>query len=310
MHSLADISPGSIAPPTPSRPQDGQTGRYTLGTDGTPASEKFAERPLTPVPHWPLPPLKRENNRPESPGTIKVVRPSGSRGTLTGRDTRPRSPRLAGVFLEETARFLPTPPLPDSWTDVHDRAICVLDACGYSLNETVRKLRCAFQELAGHVLTPLMVDKRLRMLDQDIEIDYFQIGLNRLNTKPNESDQSGHSRNKEASSNRGHISNKPSVPHSPTFSRIAPEWEESRMSLCEALREGKKPLKVRLTSIYSRYNTLTIQVNFDESDTSSPTSTASTRTTSKTNTNSTVHSHPFGTGFLSYRTKTHEDLRE
>lgn len=39
------------------------------------------------------------------------------------------------------------------------------------------KLRRTFPALTGTVLTGAMVDKRLRQLDQDVEIDYWRIGL-------------------------------------------------------------------------------------------------------------------------------------
>ncbi|RMY82720.1 hypothetical protein D0862_11924, partial [Hortaea werneckii] len=71
-----------------------------------------------------------------------------------------------------------TPPLPTGWTQSHDRAICVLDAKGYSLPTIVNHLRKTFpRDLRGSVLTPAMVDKRLRVLDQDVEIDYWRVGL-------------------------------------------------------------------------------------------------------------------------------------
>ncbi|KXL50876.1 hypothetical protein M433DRAFT_7145, partial [Acidomyces richmondensis BFW] len=70
-----------------------------------------------------------------------------------------------------------TPPLPPTWTSQHDRAICVLDARNYPLENIVMKLRRTFPALTGTVLTGAMVDKRLRQLDQDVEIDYWRIGL-------------------------------------------------------------------------------------------------------------------------------------
>jgi len=70
-----------------------------------------------------------------------------------------------------------TPPLPADWTVVHDRAICVLDARGYTLQQSISKLRRAFPELVGSVMTPMMIDKRLRILDQNPEIDYFKVGI-------------------------------------------------------------------------------------------------------------------------------------
>ena len=77
-------------------------------------------------------------------------------------------------------RFQETPSLPPSWSSVHDRAICVLDARNYSLPAIVIKVRRTFPELAGLTLTPAMVDKRLRILDQRVELDYWTIGLSGL----------------------------------------------------------------------------------------------------------------------------------
>ncbi|RMY94198.1 hypothetical protein D0861_01538 [Hortaea werneckii] len=71
-----------------------------------------------------------------------------------------------------------TPPLPAAWTQQHDRAICLLDAKGHSLPTIVNHLRKSFpRDLRGSILTPAMVDKRLRVLDQDVEIDYWRVGL-------------------------------------------------------------------------------------------------------------------------------------
>ena len=74
---------------------------------------------------------------------------------------RPRIFHTTSIFND---RFLDLPPLPDAWTQRHDRAICVLDSRNYSHNAIVAKLRRVFPELRG-TLTPLMVDKRLRILD-------------------------------------------------------------------------------------------------------------------------------------------------
>ena len=71
-------------------------------------------------------------------------------------------------------RFLDLPPLPDAWTVQHDKAICSLDSRNYSHGTIVAKLRRAFPELQG-TLTPLMIDKRLRILDQNVELDYWRI---------------------------------------------------------------------------------------------------------------------------------------
>ena len=59
----------------------------------------------------------------------------------------------------------------------HDRAICVLDARGYTPDESVRMMRRTFPELESCVVTPAMLERRLRTLDQIVEIDYWRIGL-------------------------------------------------------------------------------------------------------------------------------------
>jgi hypothetical protein len=55
--------------------------------------------------------------------------------------------------------------------------MCVLDTCNYSPNAIIKKLRSAFPELAKSPLTQVMIDKRLRVLDQNPEIDYFRTGV-------------------------------------------------------------------------------------------------------------------------------------
>ena len=65
-----------------------------------------------------------------------------------------------------------TPKLPEEWRDEHDRAICYLDLRGYDAEEMVTRLRNYFPELRG-ILTPHMVDKRLRQLDQDPTLTYW-----------------------------------------------------------------------------------------------------------------------------------------
>ncbi|GAB7365024.1 hypothetical protein MBLNU230_g5805t1 [Neophaeotheca triangularis] len=69
-----------------------------------------------------------------------------------------------------------TPPLPLAWNQAHDRAICVLDARGYDLASIVSKIKRVFPMLKG-TLTMGMIDKRLRVLDQRIELDYWRLGL-------------------------------------------------------------------------------------------------------------------------------------
>ncbi|KAI7259814.1 hypothetical protein KC345_g10218, partial [Hortaea werneckii] len=92
-----------------------------------------------------------------------------------GRLLTTPGPKPNPVFVDGLEE---TPPLPAAWTQHHDRAICVLDAKGYSLPTIVNHLRKSFpRDLRGSILTPAMVDKRLRVLDQDVEIDYWRVGL-------------------------------------------------------------------------------------------------------------------------------------
>ncbi|KAK4580313.1 hypothetical protein LTR86_000516 [Recurvomyces mirabilis] len=67
-------------------------------------------------------------------------------------------------------------PLPTNWLAQHDRAICLLDVRGYPLPTIVLKMRRTFPSLLG-VLTVGMVDRRLRQLDQIVEVDYWRVGL-------------------------------------------------------------------------------------------------------------------------------------
>ncbi|GAB7352942.1 hypothetical protein MBLNU459_g3520t2 [Dothideomycetes sp. NU459] len=165
--------------------------------------------------------------------------------TLLDKENLPRSPRLGQGAPNEISKFQISPPLPPNWTVVHDRAICVLDTCGYSLKEIVKKLRNAFTELTGQVITPSMIDKRLRTLDQIPDIDYFRIGLDRLRSRSTEYDTSRRAGNKESSKSGGCVFDDCSLPRFPSISKIAPEWEESRKSVSDTLREGKGHQKVQ-----------------------------------------------------------------
>ncbi|KAI7171657.1 hypothetical protein KC324_g10912, partial [Hortaea werneckii] len=119
----------------------------------------------------------KENNLPHHHNPITLTPPpphlppiAAPGRLLTTPGPKPNPVLVDG--LEETA------PLTTSWTQHHDRAICVLDAKGYSLHTIVSHLRKNFpRELRGSILTPAMVDKRLRVLDQDVEIDYWRVGL-------------------------------------------------------------------------------------------------------------------------------------
>lgn len=88
-----------------------------------------------------------------------------------------RVPLLARVKPKATTalkdRIGETPPLPKGWNSKHDYAIVYLDVFEYGLSEIVKKMRTAFPELCG-ILTPAMIDKRFRQLDQDVLCDYWR----------------------------------------------------------------------------------------------------------------------------------------
>ncbi|KAI7356221.1 hypothetical protein KC320_g2353, partial [Hortaea werneckii] len=131
-----------------------------------PLARETKENSLPPHHSFSLTPSPTHNTPP--PPTLPPIADPGRLLTTPGPKPHP-------VFVDGIEE---TPPLPTGWTQSHDRAICVLDAKGYSLPTIVNHLRKTFpRDLRGSVLTPAMVDKRLRVLDQDVEIDYWRVGL-------------------------------------------------------------------------------------------------------------------------------------
>jgi len=57
-----------------------------------------------------------------------------------------------------------------------DRLICTLDARDLGVSEIIRRVKDQFPNLYSHIITAEMVDRRLRVLDQNVEIDYFKTG--------------------------------------------------------------------------------------------------------------------------------------
>ncbi|KAK6003947.1 hypothetical protein QM012_008797 [Aureobasidium pullulans] len=155
--------------------------KYTVTKETPPSSSKLASRHPIPVPDCPPPPLTRQSTAKTltAPSIgLSDIQSSMSKHSFTTHE----APSHAFEPPETTIyRFPPTPPLPKEWNGVHDHAMCVLDTCNYSLNAIVKKLRSAFPELAKSPLTPTMVDKRLRVLDQNLDIDYFRTGLEHAN---------------------------------------------------------------------------------------------------------------------------------
>ncbi|KAI5367527.1 hypothetical protein Slin15195_G026570 [Septoria linicola] len=164
---------------------------YTLSTNGsTPSAGLTTFLPemhsTPPMPTFQKPamgtPLRRErydenmtpsrsqiSRRPDTP----FDEPSMSGSTHRSSFSRPQLPYTT---MPPADRVSETPPLPKGWSRQQDRAICILDASNYSLPAIVQKIRRVFPEIHG-TLTPAMVDKRLRQLDQIVELDYWAIGL-------------------------------------------------------------------------------------------------------------------------------------
>ncbi|KAI7021739.1 hypothetical protein KC366_g13261, partial [Hortaea werneckii] len=133
-----------------------------------PLTRETKENNLPPHHSFSLTPSPTHNTPP--PPTLPPIADPGRLLTTPTPGPKPHPSLVDG--LEET------PPLPAAWTQQHDRAICLLDAKGYSLPTIVNHLRKSFpRDLRGSILTPAMVDKRLRVLDQDVEIDYWRVGL-------------------------------------------------------------------------------------------------------------------------------------
>ncbi|KAK8200644.1 hypothetical protein M8818_005959 [Zalaria obscura] len=169
-----------------------------------------------------LPQEKIPNHRPVSSITVKT---SPSKGSL-----RPRSPTIGPSIVN---RLPATPPLPPTWDKNHDRAICILDVRDYSLSQCIKKLRRAFPELTGTQLTPVMIDKRLRQLDQDIEINYWRIGLKDLWENDNASGNTSDAL-RSGASDTTHHSRKGKENRTPRRSN-----RDTTMSISDILNEGR-----------------------------------------------------------------------
>ncbi|CAK3854950.1 adenylate kinase [Lecanosticta acicola] len=76
----------------------------------------------------------------------------------------------------------PVGPLPSNWERKHDQAICILDVRNYSLPAIAAKMKTTFPELRG-ALTPAMIDKRFRILDQIPELNYWKVAQERTDAE-------------------------------------------------------------------------------------------------------------------------------
>jgi hypothetical protein len=129
----------------------------------------------------PPPPPPRCTSSSSAPILSNSRRPNGKEAESSSAS--PKRPRIFHTTSIHNDRFLDLPPLPDAWNVQHDKAICLLDSRNYSHATIVAKLRRVFPELQG-TLTPLMIDKRLRILDQNVELDYWRINYRAQSTTP------------------------------------------------------------------------------------------------------------------------------
>jgi hypothetical protein len=110
----------------------------------------------------------------QSPITKRTTLGRDVSSLLSSTTTRVRT-RIA-PFPPQDHHDRPIPPLPSNWTQQHDKAICILDVKNYSHPAMIVKLRRTFPSLCGP-LTPVMIDKRLQQLDQNVELDYYSAGI-------------------------------------------------------------------------------------------------------------------------------------
>ena len=128
---------------------------------------------------------------PGSPAAGDETRVSGASRTSASEGTRPTTAsttvttrvvvqRASQISLEMPNRSKPSAPLPQSWTTDHDRTLCYLDTYYTNVTKIIGKLKRKFPALEKERLTAEMIDVRLRLLDQDVEIDYWREALVRI----------------------------------------------------------------------------------------------------------------------------------
>jgi hypothetical protein len=149
----------------------------TLPRKNSPGPSACSNKENTPPP----PPPPRCTSSSSAPILSNSRRPNGKEAESSSAS--PKRPRIFHTTSIHNDRFLDLPPLPDAWNVQHDKAICLLDSRNYSHATIVAKLRRVFPELQG-TLTPLMIDKRLRILDQNVELDYWRINYRAQSTTP------------------------------------------------------------------------------------------------------------------------------
>ncbi|KAM0713623.1 hypothetical protein Q7P37_010585 [Cladosporium fusiforme] len=82
--------------------------------------------------------------RPASSNSAPLLTTSKKSKEPDSSPATPKRPRIFHTTSIFNDRFLDLPPLPETWTTQHDRAICVLDSRNYSPTAIVAKLRRVF----------------------------------------------------------------------------------------------------------------------------------------------------------------------
>ena len=112
--------------------------------------------------------------------TLSRAHSGGSITIMSQLGTVPLPLYLNPVVVRQT-RPPTTPtsvyPLPLAWSPSHDRAICILDANDHSLAAIVLLVKRMFPELASATLTLDTLERRLKTLDQNVELDYWAVAL-------------------------------------------------------------------------------------------------------------------------------------
>lgn len=86
-----------------------------------------------------------------------------------------RSHAISGVFYHIDPGSGKTWMLPHPWaSEAVDRLICSLDSADAEPSEMVHLVKKQFPELANYAILPEVLENRIRILDQRLDVDYFK----------------------------------------------------------------------------------------------------------------------------------------
>lgn len=137
--------------------------------------------PFLPIPTPPPPsPTPRSPQRPavrnpslESIKPIVKIKPS----TSTLRQVQlTLDPAVHNSVTDKDSASISSEPRPWATPSV-DRLVCALDARDLGAAEIIHRVKTQFPELQPAIITANMVDNRILILDQRVELDYFKHGL-------------------------------------------------------------------------------------------------------------------------------------